>query len=318
MSLIHPEEMIESIHLFESSDGSCCEFSNDFLKRKLKEALYNEDIINLARGEGRSRLINDIIVHPEILFDWGQKSMHAYLNSKDQVLRDFCDPETVNKGLIVCYLDKYLYQLEKFILRYDELKVSDNVGNRVEQLRNNILKEENLNKLKLIKEWLIYAFHTMGVKEFTKISPCISCSNDYNRFEIAKRFGSNRGRNPYYVLMDSWVNKLDEGITFRRTEYVNEQLSSYGLRWFKNYNSEIMLKYAIFPQQLVGYYFVDHGNIVKYVVNSNYLYEWKNNINFSIGTPIYFDQNIDFNILGPYNTVYEYWNGNYRVASRRY
>lgn len=317
MSLVYSEQMIESIPKFESSDGSKCELSDDFLKYKLMEALCNSDIINLSRGEGRSRMINEIIFHPEILFDWGQKSMHAYLDSNDEVLRHFCDPEIVDKDLIVSYINKYLSYLKKYMMKYSELRIDYDVDTKVEQLKEDIFIEENKEILLLIKEWLIFAFHTMGVKEFAKISPCISCSCGENRFEVAKKFGSGRGRNPYYMIMDCWVNKYDEGSTFRRTEYVNEQLREYGLKWFVNHNSEIMLKYSIFPQQLVGYYFIDRGNIVKYVVSKHYLDEWKRDASFSIGEPIYFEQNIDFNILGPYNTVYEYYDGRFSVASRR-
>lgn len=275
MNLINSEEMIESIPRFESSDGSECKLSDDFLKDKLKEALYNSSIINLSRGEGRSRMINEIVFHPEILFDWGQKSMHAYLGSKDETLCHFCDPETVDKSLIMIYINKYIDYLEKYIIKYSELKINCDANIRLEKLKEDILREENSERLLIIKEWLIFAFHTMGVKEFSRISPCISCSYGEDRFKIAKKFGGYGGKNNYYILMDCWVSKDDENINFRRTEYINQLLEEYGLKWFQNHNSEIMLKYAIFPQQLVGYYFVDRDKIVKYVVNKHYLDEWK-------------------------------------------
>ena len=76
----------------------------------------------------------------------------------------------------------------------------------------------------------------MGEKEFKQITPNISCSYGKNRFDIACRFG--RGyKNNYFVVMDSWVNAREEGIAYKRTEYVNEILKQYDLRWFSNKNN---------------------------------------------------------------------------------
>ncbi len=76
-------EMIQNIPKFECSDGSPLDYDDDFFKDKLQGALTNRNIICLARGEGRSRVLNDIVFHPEILFDWGEKSVHAYLEKND-------------------------------------------------------------------------------------------------------------------------------------------------------------------------------------------------------------------------------------------
>jgi hypothetical protein len=311
------EEMIDNIPRFESSDGKIRNLTDEFLKQKLHNAIVNPSIINLARGEGRSTALNDIVFHPEILFDWGEKSMHAFLDSQTNTLREFCDPNVVNKEMMIDYIHKYARYLERMIFKYHVLCVDGDVHEKIERLINSVVSETNFEKLLCLKEWLIYAFHTMGVREFAKITPCISCSHGLERFRVAKRFGGYQGRNRYYVIMDSWVNQIEEGITYKKTEYVNSVLEEYGLKWFSNYNSEIMLKYAIFPQQLVGYYFIDNGEITKYVINKHYVDEWNRNPEFEIGMPIYFEQYIDFGILGPYNTVYQYYNGEFSVAGRR-
>lgn len=311
------EEMIDNIPRFESSDGQIGSLTETFLKQKLHNALTNPYIINLARGEGRSKVLNDIVFHPEILFDWGEKSMHAFLDGQSNTLIEFCDPNVVNKEMMIDYIYKYAQNLERMINKHHALRVEGDVHEKIEQLINTVVNETNDEKLLCLKEWLIYAFHTMGVREFSKITPCISCSYGFERFRVAKRFGGYGGRNRYYVIMDSWVNRIDEGITYKKTDYINCILGEYGLKWFSNHHSEIMLKYAIFPQQLVGYYFIDNGEITKYVINKHYIDEWNRNPNFEIGMTVYFDQNIDFNILGPYNTVYQYYDGSYSVAGRR-
>ena len=77
-----------------------------------------------------------------------------------------------------------------------------------------------------------------------------------------------------------------------------------------------MLKYCIFPQQLVGYYFYDRGCLQKYVINKHYVDEWEENMDFEIGSFIYFEQMVDFEKLGPYNTVYEYSGRSFSIAGR--
>ena len=311
------EEIIQSIPRFESSDGSILELDDDFLKDKLHHAIVNRDIICLARGEGRSRVLNDIVFHPEILFDWGEKSLHAFLEKKDETLRKFCDPGIVDKEVMIYYIKKYGEEFKGFYKRYAWLRCQEaDVNTFMERLISIICKETDDVKLLCIKDWLLYALHTMQEKEFSRITPCISCSYGDRRFDVAKKFGKGKYNN-YFVVMDSWVECREEGISYIRTDYVNKILKEYGLAWFPNRHNEIMLKYGIFPQQLIGYYFWDRGILKKYVINKHYVDAWKENSDFEIGDSIYFEQIIDFEKLGPYNTVYEYNGRGYFIAGRR-
>lgn len=310
-------EWIESISKFECSDGRQLILSDKFIKNKLLNALTNENIICLARGEGRSRILNDIVFHPEILFDWGEKSVHALLENKDEHLRRFCDPEIIDKDIMIHYITEYAEELKQYYCRYRYLNGNErDVNIFLDKLIEQISREYNNTDLLCVKEWLIYALHTMGEKDFKKITPCISCSCGANRFDIAQKFGRGRNNN-YFVVMDCWVDKTEEGSAYKRTEYVNAVLRKYGLNWFYNIHNEIMLKYGIFPQQLVGYYLLDRNSTYKYVINRHYVDEWERNSDFEIGDPIYFEQIIDFNNLGPYNTIYEYDGRSFSIAARR-
>lgn len=314
---MNEREWIESIPKFECSDGRQLKFTDEFIKDKLKKALLNEDIICLARGEGRRKILNDIVFHPEILFDWGEKSVHAFLNNKNEYLRRFCDPEIIDKDVMIDYITKYAEELKQYYRRYIYLRGNEqDVNFFLDKLIKQIMREDDRTELLCVKEWLIYALHTMGEKEFKKITPCISCSYGTNRFNTAQRFG--RGyKNNYFVLMDCWVDKTEEGRAYKRTEYVNTVLGRYGLKWFRNTHNEIMLKYGIFPQKLVGYYLVDRNSTYKYVINRHYVDEWERNSKFEIGDPIYFEQIIDFKNVGPYNTIYEYDGRSFSIAARR-
>ena len=131
-------EMIQSIPKFECSDGSPLRFADEFYKNKLMNALTNQDIICVARGEGRSRILNDIFFHPEILFDWGEKSLHALLDRQDERMRIFCDPEIVDKEVMLYYIRKYGQKLKYYYGRYKYLKCQEEDANDfVEQLINN-------------------------------------------------------------------------------------------------------------------------------------------------------------------------------------
>ncbi len=226
---MNEREWIENISRFECSDGRYLNFTDEFIKNKLKNALSNENIICLARGEGRSRILNDIVFHPEILFDWGEKSVHALLENKDEHLRRFCDPQIINKDIMIYYITKYAEQLKRYYQRYRYLKGNEqDVNSFLDKLIEQVSKEYNDTDLLCVKEWLIYALHTMGEKEFKKTTPCISCCYGTNRFDIAQKFGRGRNGN-HFVIMDCWVDKREEGSAYKRTEYVNTVLRKYGL-----------------------------------------------------------------------------------------
>lgn len=204
--------------------------------------------------------------HPEVLFDWGEKSMHAFLDDKNEKLRRFCDPNVIDRTLIIEYAYKYGERLQNKINTYRNLIIDGNEYEKIDTLIEEIKCEKNEENLRIVRDWLIYALHTMGERDFAKITSCISCSEGEQRYNVANRFGKGRFNSNYYVIMDSWVRCEEEGRVFKSVNYINTVLEKYGLKWFPNRNNEIMLKYAIFPQRLVGYYLIDRGNIGKYVI----------------------------------------------------
>ena len=181
---------------------------------------------------------------------------------------------------MIYYITKYGEKLKDFYKQYRYLeRQEEEVPPFVEQLISSIYMENDNTKLLCIKDWLLYALHTMHEKDFSKITPCISCSYGDRRFDVAYKFGKGYCNN-YFVVMDSWVKCREEGISYKRTDYVNEILKEYG-------------------------------------INKHYVDAWKENSDFEIGEPIYFEQMIDFEKLGPYNTIYEYSGRSFSVAGRR-
>lgn len=181
-------------------------------------------------------------------------------------------------------------------------------------------KEEKQNQ---IKEQITTLFSQYDLKVLdvdSKVNEK-SCSYGEDRFKKAIKFGwGRRPYNKYCVIMDNWIHRHEEGIAYRRMEYVNEVLNRYGLKWFSNKHNEIMLKYGIFPQKLVGYYLLDRNldnKINKYVINKHYVDKWEEDEEFEIGQSLYFDQKIDFEKLGMYNTIYQYDGQAFTIAGRR-
>ena len=313
---LNPNEMINSITKFEASDHMPIQLSNSFLKEKLRNANNNPNIINLARGEGRPQVLNDIGFHPEILFDWGVKSMHSFLDDRRRDTRNLYDPEFVDKQEIVKLASKYSELYLKKNKKHSQLGNMQENKIRLDELGRKIQTVNDHDRLLEIKFVILYAMHTLGDCSHKNDTPIISCSEGINRYNVAYRFG-NYLKNKYFVILDNWVRCDQEGISFTRTDYVINLLHECGLNWFPDINNEIMLKYAIFPHNLVGYYLIERGQVVKYVVNRHYIEEWEKDASFEIGDDIYIEQNIDFNILGTYSTIYQFDNFRFSIAARR-
>ena len=54
-----------------------------------------------------------------------------------------------------------------------------------------------------------------------------------------------------------------------------------------------------------------------YVINKHYVDKWEEDEEFEIGQSLYFDQKIDFEKLGMYNTIYQYDGQAFTIAGRR-
>ena len=59
------------------------------------------------------------------------------------------------------YINKYARHLVRMVDKHQELRVDGDVHEKIEQLIDIVINEENEEKLLRLKEWLIYAFHTM-------------------------------------------------------------------------------------------------------------------------------------------------------------
>ncbi|HCL4558104.1 TPA: hypothetical protein N2E03_003751 [Clostridium botulinum] len=326
-----PKNLIYSIPYFKSKNSDICGRDKEFIKEQLLKAEENHSLIRLVRGEGRKFILDSIIDNPDIIFDWGEKSMHSFFETSE--VRDFLEPNEVNKELLLRLLNLYEKELDYhydryFKKHYTGLK-SDCGDKIINKIRKAIENSDSYDDLIIIKEWLCYALHTGGNKKFSDISPWVSTSMGNNRYKTGYLYGhgncnifnpKNKSSifNRRFVILDYWVPTYEEGVTYKNANYVGEKLRSMGLPWYHNKDNEVMVKYGLLPHRLIGYYYFENDELKYYFVNHHYLDEWNKNDNFNIGDDLYIDQiDVDFPNKNPYRIIYVKHGRSFSIYNRR-
>ncbi len=309
----HPTNLIKSIPYFKSQDINNLGIDDEFLKNKLLKAEKNQQIIRLARGDGRYKTINNILSDPKLIFDWGEKSMHSYMEASE--MRDFLSPNYISKELLyelLEYLEStFIRHQKKYRIFKDYKKIYDTN----EKIRKAIKNTKSDKDLLLIKEWITAVLHTSSSKDFKKMSTWVSTTKSNRRYYIASNYGNlkklSENKNKFFsprnnfIIFDYWEKVIDENITYRDCKYVSGKLKSMGINWHSKGINEVMVKYALFPSQLIGYYYFDNDKLQYYVVNDHYLEKWLMNKKFKIGDEVYIDvAKENFPIEIPFNIIY--------------
>lgn len=295
---MNAKDLIRTIPQFKSNNDELCGLSPDFLKNQLLISEERQDIIRLARGEGRKTFIK-IIADPDLIFDWGVKSNHS-LQMQDQ-MRDFLEPGQVSIDLLY----EHIAKLEEVIVLHKERSPYVKGKIRIDELKVAVKTAKTQEDLVLLKEFICFFLHTAGnVKGFTYITPWISTSKGSWRYDTACFFGR---RNKRYVIWDYWVPVEEHGQTYHRTADIIEQLKKLGITWYRDIHKEIMVKFAFFPHRIVGYYYLENNQLQYYFFNHHYLQRWAEVVTFRIGDYIYIPQDhVNFPAVNPYNLIYTY------------
>jgi len=304
--VLSPENLVNSIPKFISNGTEVLPPYSNIIKEKLLEAEKNEFIFRLARGDGRAKSLK-YILDDSILFGWGVKSTHAFLENIK--MREFLEPKHISESKIYKLVDMSKNILSKYYYNSPE-----NIDERIELLKAKI-KEGSDQERFVLKEFLCSLLHNAQHEQFKDVTPLISTSEGNLRYEKIKFFVKKS--TDKYVVLDYWVKKSDENKTFIKTDNINCILAKMGLRWFPNRHNEIMVKYALFPQQLIGYFYYEKNILLHYCVNNHFLKKIQEDLNFKIGDNIYIEQNIDFKTI-PFNIIYERsFNRSFSVCARR-
>lgn len=303
------EDMVSKIPKFITIDGEIKDLSNKFLKEKLLSSEKNENIYRVSRGDSRSRIMS-LVGDFDTFFNWGLKSNHSFLD--DSIFREFLEPGNVDKNIMLELLNSKINRyLAHHLIRYPEDVKGDRIR-FIDQIKESIIITKANDDLLFIKEFILFLLHTMGNdKFFNNVTPWISTSYGKRRFKVAWRFATHKITNrkktniPPYIILDYWTAKVNEGYTFIKTSEIRKKLKMLGIEWHRDRNSEIMLKFCMFPHQLVGYYYFENGDLAHYCFNPHYINRWIEDDTFKIGDNLYINQEeVDFPANNPYKIIY--------------
>lgn len=258
----------------------------DFIKRKLLESEENRNIVRVLRGEGRPDIIEKYIYNGPVFFLYGLKSLHATVEANK--LTEFFNP--------VANLDKE--EMLKFLpTLIDELKIQHKKDSSI-KLPNDLEAKFrqficNATDILFIRDFFASILHTSGRnKDFNTAKPWISCTYGAKKYEVAEKFARCRETINDYILIDYWVDRNRKNMvpTYYLTRDIICRLKSFSIDWYPDYNKEIMVRYGLFPQNIVGYYVYTNRKLHYYVINPYYLHKWRNNSSFNIGDSVFIDQ----------------------------
>lgn len=324
-----PQNMIDKITSARTQERSLTSDELRHLRDLLYRAEQDDQIIRVARGEGRSSILNPIASNDNILFGWGMKAQHALY--EESAYRNFLEPGCVDaaymRRIIKQYEKAISYRMTKHFPEYASDAMAEN--NRYVQrlLRNVDLFQNEPEQLELIKDWLCTVLQTSGDINFRKVSPWISASLGEERYKTAYFFSGGRTSTSggpqgnsikkRFVILDAWVRKDEEHIAFEKTADLITRLNSINLPWYEDRHHEIMMKYAIYPQNLIGYYYFENDHLLHYRVNPHYLNAWIENPRIQIGDYVYIDQDLDnLPADNPYRLIYSRFGDRFSVARR--
>ncbi len=322
-----PEQMIQGIATAKVGEHNLDVYELNELKNKLFQAEHNTNIIRLARGEGRVGILNEIIENDSIIFNWGLKGQHAF--HQQSSFRDFLEPNSMDVAMM-----KEVVEIFKKDITYRYSKGFHNFHDRIERTESVVEKiysiiDDNQNSnssLVLIKDWICAVLHTAGASDFKNISPWVSATASCERYKTAYFFGMGNipfsrrtmGKNKRFVIFDTWVNVDEEHYAYERTKYLIDTFRDLGLPWYPDIHHEIMLKYAIYPHRLIGYYYFENDNLLYYKINPHYWENINSDNNFKIGNEIYIDQSdVVFSADNPYRVIYSRIGNKFDVYDRR-
>ena len=321
-----PEQLIRGISCVKTTGRELTRREIAVLKRKLRAAEENPAVIRLARGDGRPKILDQIVADDRVIFGWGLKSRHAFLERSP--LRDFLEPNQMDAGQL-----KRILKLYEDDLPYHFRKAGFGAGwnsarhrSLVQRLYDSIdANQDTGENLLLIKDWLCAVLHTAGSPAFHNLSPWVSVSAGSKRYKTAYLFGagkadSYRGERTRrrFVIFDTWVSPGDEHRTFERTQFLIARFREIGLPWYADRHYEIMLKYAIYPQNLIGYYYFENDMPLHYYLNPHYWSRMESDPHFQIGDEVMIDQtDVGFPADNPYRIIYERRGGRFGVYERR-
>lgn len=289
----------------------------EIIRKKIKALARkgrNDNIFTATRGEGRRERIQGILTG-EYFFNWGIKSEYLYMNEVNYTYdeRQYLLEELVDN--VVRILKYYQEQQNRLNLSVPNegirgleeylCKEISNISSEIEyiEIRDFICVILHLlntydndyvhnHKYFISSQWGFYRYdrcinfaaHINGGKIYNCILDKIA---DYYQMEDS---------NKEYVLIDYWIKKeYINGICYRATK-VFELFNLYNIKWFnkiiKANDYELISKGCIFPNHIIGYFYINQGKVQHYYINPYIVRSIRTNSSYNIGEHFYVNQNV--------------------------
>lgn len=182
----------------------------------------------------------------------------------------------------------------------------DDVSGKFEK---NIIKKLSKSYPETIEQFklaLLSLLHNKGNDNFFKnYSPFLSFSRGFFKYSYSKKFATNNNENGliYVYILNKQYNNYLYGSELKKI------LKKFGINWFSDIHSEVMLLNGMYPHYLLGFFEVSKKRYLRFILNP-WFYEIfleKENFDFSQGVPVNQQNFGDFaNKLGYASYVYHY------------
>ena len=308
---------VESIPLFRSKYG-LRGLEDKIIRKKLEHAYIkgykesNSDFVMVSRGEGGYSPLEYIL--SDNLFVWGIKDSLA--ESKEELLQDLLGPKGDSKEFLSKLLNEMKVGFEYYIENRNKWKVKielthENVSNLLNELKAQIDCSKNAEEILTAKYCICIGLHLLnhyGIYRTNKIF--ISAQQGLFRYDKALRFAQGINKeNKNFALLDFWIRKSEYAkAQYYATEFY-DLLKKHYIKWFdidkKYLTYEVLIKYALIPHRIIGYYYYEDNELKHYEINPSYIDKWVSDENFAIGDNIFISQ--DLNMIDkkfPYNMIY--------------
>lgn len=314
MGTLAPYNMIDSIPYIKVNNYILTKTYSVKIKELLYLAEKNTNIIRMARGEGRKSILKEIVFKNDVIFNWGIKGRHAFID--DSPISNLLEPDGLDRESLRKLLDIYREDIQGRNARYfmgQGEKETDDIINKL----SDVIDNGNFDDLQYAKDWICTTLHTAGNKDFKNYSALVSTSCGENRYKTASFFGNSQSNFPKYnknttlkgkfVIFDYWDSIYEEGNTFIRTKTLIAKMKKLGLPWYVDKHKECMVRFALYPQKMIGYYYIEDDKVLYYEFNPNYMNAYKTNNHFLIGDYVHIEQkDVYFPADNPYRRIYLY------------
>lgn len=244
------------------------------------------------------------------LFIVGSKARSSIETSSNSAFQHFSN----NLHNTLSEIEMLVNEINKKILSNSvSFQVSETIPqNFIDSLSG--LDEEELGKWKIF--FLSFLHNSGRMKSFKDYSPFISLTYGSDKYIISRKFALDRCKHNKGIL---FLYCLNAGWPYYiKTIDFGKQLKKFGVNWYKDINSEIMLLDGMYPHYLIGIYEVEPLRNPRFIINP-WLYNillTNQNFEYSKGIPIdqtYFQSFAEK--LGYKNYFFHYVNDNTEYAS---